>query len=224
MIHYDFRTTGLVVFDMLEAYREPIEAAGSIGPTTRLIQACRAVGVPIFYARADHRADGADFARTLADTDNQFRPWGPDNPYRTVPPTRPARQAGGSRRDRTPARRLRRPEASLVGVSRHHLELSLRSRDIDTILLVGGSVHVGIASTAYDARDMDFQITVVPECCHGFPEQREFFMTKVFPRMCNVRALDDVIRGLTPQRDNATTRVLPEVGGHTRLAASGQGV
>ena len=32
VIHYDFRTTGLVVFDMLEAYREPIEAAGSIGP------------------------------------------------------------------------------------------------------------------------------------------------------------------------------------------------
>ena len=23
MIHYDFRATGLVVFDMLEAYREP---------------------------------------------------------------------------------------------------------------------------------------------------------------------------------------------------------
>ena len=79
-----------------------------------------------------------------------------------------------------------------------HLELSLRSRDIDTIVLVGGSVHVGIASTAYDARDKDFQITIVPECCHGFPEQREFFMEKVFPRMCNVRGIDNVIAGLTP--------------------------
>jgi nicotinamidase-related amidase len=80
-----------------------------------------------------------------------------------------------------------------------HLELSLRSRDIDTILLVGGSVHVGIAATAYEARDLDFQITVVRECCHGFVEQRDFFMEKVFPRMCNVRTLDDVILGLTPQ-------------------------
>ena len=35
MIHYDFRATGLVVFDMLEAYREQIEAAGSIGPAKR---------------------------------------------------------------------------------------------------------------------------------------------------------------------------------------------
>ena len=87
-----------------------------------------------------------------------------------------------------------------------HLELSLRSRDIDTIVLVGGSVHVGIAATAYDARNMDFQITVVPECCHGFEEQRAFFMEKVFPRMCNVRTLDDVIMGLTPRVAAARAR------------------
>jgi nicotinamidase-related amidase len=198
-IHYDFRSTALVVFDMLEAYREAIEAAGSIGPTKRLIAACRSAGVPIFYARADHRPDGADFARTLADTDSRFRPWGSDNPYRPLP-----QHASGS------------PELSVLteiapqpcdyDVPKHrwsafagtHLELSLRSRDIDTILLVGGSVHVGIASTAYEARDKDFQITIVRECCHGFPEQRAFFMDKVFLRMCNVRSVDEVIAGLTP--------------------------
>ena len=86
MIHYDYRATGLVVFDMLEAYRTAIEAAGSLDPTRRLIDACRGVGIPVFYARADHRADGADFARTLADTDRNFRAWGPDNPYRPAPP------------------------------------------------------------------------------------------------------------------------------------------
>jgi nicotinamidase-related amidase len=72
----------------------------------------------------------------------------------------------------------------------------LRSRDIDTILLLGGSVHVGIASTAFTARDMDFQVTVVSDCCHGFPEQRQFFMTKVFPRMCRVSTVDDVVGAL----------------------------
>ena len=199
MFHYDFRSTGLVIFDMLEAYREPIEAAGSIGPTKRLIGACRGVDIPIFYARADHRADGADSARTIADTDSHFRPWGPDNPYRALPP-----HPSGSPELSVLAEIA--PEPGDYDVPKHrwsafhgtHLELSLRSRDIDTILLVGGSVHVGIASTAYDARDMDFQITVVPECCHGFAEQRVFFMEKVFPRMCNVRSVDAVIAGLTP--------------------------
>jgi nicotinamidase-related amidase len=54
--------------------------------------------------------------------------------------------------------------------------VSLRSRGIERIMLVGGSVHVGIASTAYEARDRDYQVTVVEDCRNGFPEQREFFM------------------------------------------------
>jgi nicotinamidase-related amidase len=224
MIHYDFRSTGLVVFDMLNAYRGQIEAAGSVAPTQRLISACRAVGIPIFYARADHRADGADFARTLADTDARFRPWGPDNPYRTVPP-----HASGSAALAVLDEIA--PQPGDYDVPKHrwsafhgtHLELSLRSRDIDTILLLGGSVHVGVAATAYDARDLDFQITVVPECCHGFSEQREFFMTKVFPRMCNVRSVDEVIMGLTPRRAKVPSQVLPEVGSHARWS-SGQHV
>jgi nicotinamidase-related amidase len=190
--------TGLVVFDMLEAYRAAIEEAGSIEPTQRLMATCRALGVPVFYARADHRADGADFARTATDTDSHFRPWGPDNPVPTTPP-----HASG-----TPGLAVLReiaPQPGDYDVPKHrwsaffgtHLELSLRSRDIDTILLVGGSVHVGIASTAFSARDMDFQVTIVRDCCHGFLEQRQFFMEKVFPRMCRVSTTDDVVAALT---------------------------
>jgi nicotinamidase-related amidase len=181
MIHFDYRSTALVVFDMLEAYREPIEAAGSLEPTARLIEACRSVEVPIFYARADHRADGADFARTLADTDGHFRPWGRTNPPPTVPP-----HGSGAAELSVLAEIAPRPGDYDVPKHRWsafrgtHLELSLRSRGVDTIVLVGGSTHVGIASTAYDARDRDFQITIVPECCHGFAEQREFFLEKVF--------------------------------------------
>jgi nicotinamidase-related amidase len=189
--------TGLVVFDMLEAYRAAIEDAGAVEPAQRLIAACRGVGVPVFYARADHRADGADFARTATDTDPRFRPWGPDNPV----PMKPAHASG------TPGLAVLReiaPQPGDYDVPKHrwsaffgtHLELSLRSRDIDTILLLGGSVHVGIASTAFTARDMDFQVTVVSDCCHGFPEQRQFFMTKVFPRMCRVSTVDDVVGAL----------------------------
>jgi nicotinamidase-related amidase len=189
--------TGLVVFDMLEAYRGPIEAAGSLGPTQLLMTACRERGVPVFYARADHRPDGADFARTVADTDNRFRPWGPDNPLLVKPPH-------GSGSPGLAVLREIAPQDGDYDVPKHrwsafhgtHLELSLRSRDIDTILLVGGSVHVGIAATAFAARDMDFQVTVVRDCCHGFPEQRDFFMEKVFPRMCKVRGTADVVAGL----------------------------
>ena len=197
MTTLDPSRTGLVVFDMLEAYREPIEAAGSLEPTRQLIAACRTAGVPIFYARADHRGDGADLARTATDTDPRFRPWGDDNPVPRVP----GHAAG------TPGLAVLHeiaPQPGDYDVPKHrwsalfgtHLELSLRSRGIDTILLVGGSVHVGIASTAFMARDVDFQVTVVRDGCHGFPEQREFFMDKVFPRMCRVSTVDDVAAAL----------------------------
>lgn len=194
---YDPARTGLVIFDMLEAYREPIEAAGSIAPTERLVESCRAAGVAIFYAHADHRADGADFARSIADTDSQFRPWGTDNPMRMVPP-----HAAGSEGLMVLSEIAPKEGDYLVPKHRWnafhgtHLELSLRSRGIDHILLVGGSVHVGIASTAYSARDKDFQVTVVSDCCHGFTEQRTFFMEKVFPRMCHVRDVDSVVAGI----------------------------
>ena len=196
-LELDPTRTGIVVFDMLEAYRPAIELAGTVAPVQRLLAGARAVEVPIFWARADHRADGADFARTSTDTDQQLRPWTADNP----PPTRPP-HGSGSPGLQVLAELGKR--AHDYDVPKHrwsaffgtHLELSLRSRDIDTILLVGGSTHVGIASTAYAARDMDFQVVVVRDGCHGFAEQREFFLDKVFPRMCRVRTVDDVLAAL----------------------------
>jgi nicotinamidase-related amidase len=191
------RRTGVVVFDMLEAYRGAIEEAGTVLPVQRLLAGAREAGVAVFWARADHRADGADFAKTLTDTDQQLRPW---TAVRR-PPIRPP-HASGSPGLQVLAELGQR--ATDYDVPKHrwsafcgtHLELSLRSAGIDTVLLVGGSTHVGIASTAYAARDMDFQVVVVRDGCHGFAEQRAFFLDKVFPRMCRVRTVDDVLRAL----------------------------
>lgn len=189
--------TGVVVFDMLEAYRAAIEEAGTVQPVQRLLAGARESDVAVFWARADHRADGADFARTQTDTDQQLRPWTAER----RPPTRPP-HASGSAGLRVLTELGQR--ASDYDVPKHrwsafsgtHLELSLRSAGIDTVLLVGGSTHVGIASTAYAARDMDFQVVVVRDGCHGFAEQRAFFLDKVFPRMCRVRTVDDVLTAL----------------------------
>ena len=196
-LQLDPRRTGIVVFDMLEAYRPAIEQAGTVAPVQRLLAGARAADVPIFWARADHRTDGADFARTGTDTDQQLRPWTADAPAPTRPP-----HGSGSPGLQVLAELGKRPDDYDVPKHRWsaflgtHLELSLRSRDIDTILLVGGSTHVGIASTAYAARDLDFQVVVVRDGCHGFAEQREFFLDKVFPRMCRVRTVDDVLAAL----------------------------
>jgi nicotinamidase-related amidase len=197
-LQLDPSRTGVVVFDMLEAYRAAIEEAGTVLPVQRLLAGAREAGVAVFWARADHRPDGADFAKTETDTDQQLRPWTSDR----RPPTRPP-HGSGSPGLQVLAELGQRP--SDYDVPKHrwsaffgtHLELSLRSAGIDTVLLVGGSTHVGIASTAYTARDLDFQVVVVRDGCHGFAEQRAFFLDKVFPRMCRVRTVDDVLTALS---------------------------
>ena len=190
----DASRTALVAFDLLECYRQAAVAAGVLGPVRRLVDGCREVGVPVCWARADHRADGLDFARTITDTDNQHRPWGPENP----PPTRPPHGSGSP---------MYQPLAELgplpddYDIPKHRwsafhgtaLDLSLRSRRIDTILVVGGSTHVGVASTVYAARDMDYQVVVVRDGLTGRQPQRDFFADHVFPRVCRVRTVDEVL-------------------------------
>lgn len=191
--------TGLVVFDMLECYRGPVEEAGTLPNVVKLTKACRSAGLPVFFARADHRADGKDFALTMSDTDSHFRSWGPLNEPPEVPPF------GSGSPMLLPLRELEMSEADF-DIPKHRwsafagtcLDISLRALGISTILLVGGSTHVGVASTAYAARDLDYQVTVVRDGCHGFKEQREFFFDHVFPRMCKVRTVDEVIASIVP--------------------------
>ncbi|MGH2820926.1 MAG: cysteine hydrolase [Actinomycetota bacterium] len=188
----DPRRSGLVVFDMLECHRPGIEEAGVIGPVRRLVEACRERGVPIFFARADHRPDGSDYNRSLTDTDASFRPWpeGAPQPDRFQHPESEMRVI---RELRVDGGDYDLPKHRWSAFFQTPLELSLRSRDVDTLLLVGGSTHVGIAATAYAARDLDHHVVVVGDGCFGFEPQRSFFLERVFPRMARVRTVDQAV-------------------------------
>ena len=77
-----------------------------------------------------------------------------------------------------------------------HLEVQLTARGIDTVIVVGGSTHVGVASTVYDARDRDLQVVVVRDGLTGRQPQRDFFAEDVFPRLCRVRTVAQVLEAL----------------------------
>jgi nicotinamidase-related amidase len=193
--------TVLCVFDLLEIYRESAEAAGVIPTVRRLVDGCRDRGVVVAWARADHRADGLDFARCLSDLDGKHRAFGPDHPRPTAPPA-----GQGDPRYRTLAELGQRPDD--VDVPKHRwsalegtcLLPTLRAREADTLLLVGGSTHVGVAATAYAARDLDLQVVVVRDGLTGQEPQRSFFADEVFPRVCRVRSTDEVLAALDRSR------------------------
>ena len=194
---FTLRSAGLLVFDVVETHRAGIEEADVIGPLQRLIAGCRTHLVPVFFAGPNHRTDGLDFAQCLTDATNDFAPHTRDNPPRRRP-----RYAQGSKDTQVIEELEVRPEDYVIRKHRWNafyqtnLDLSLRTRGIDTIFLVGGAVHVGIASTLYGARDMDYQVIVLSDACYGRAEQRDFMMEKIFPRVCRIRTVNWALRAM----------------------------
>ena len=78
----------------------------------------------------------------------------------------------------------------------------MRTRKIDTLILSGGSTEVGIASTAYAGRDMDYNLVIVSDACTSrVRETHDRLMHDVFPRMAWVRTAAEVVDLLGPAKD-----------------------
>lgn len=194
--------TGVLFFDMLNVYYRGANEATQrrmepvVANCVRIMNAARAANIPIFYAKADHRPDGADSATQLTDTSHLLQPWpDPANPARFVPSARHGTWEGEVIDEL-------KPQPGDYVIPKHrwsafyqtHLELSLRTRGIDTIVLAGGSTEIGIASTAYSARDMDFNLVIVRDACTSpHSDVHEQLMKSVFPRISRLRATDEVI-------------------------------
>jgi ureidoacrylate peracid hydrolase len=175
----------LLLFDLLVGHvgRDRERYAPVITNAAKLLSAARVAQAMIAYARADHRADRATSAGTIRDSDN-----------------RPPLITGGT------------PEAGIVPelaprsdeyqVPKHrwsafhgtYLDTALRTRGAHTIILSGGSTEIGIASTAYAARDLDYNLVIVSDACtsakHDVHAQ---LMREVFPRLARVRTTAQVL-------------------------------
>lgn len=193
--------TALVLFDFLNGHVKSGDAASEaryapvVMNAALLMRKARALGMMIAYANAAHRADNATSGATLRDTDNRLRPIDHTGDHRF----RPAIHANTWEAqviDELSPRDIDYivPKYRWSAFYQTYLDLALRSRGVDAIILAGGSTDVGIASTAYAARDMDYSIVVVGDACTS-PEHDNHaqFMTRIFPRMTRVRDTAQVL-------------------------------
>lgn len=194
--------TAIVFFDLLNVYLHPddpearaaVERSGVIQKFQRLAAACREAGIAVFYPQADHRPDSKDFAAQIVD--RGYDADGTSGPRKT---RLPAAVSGSHEAEVIPEIA---PQPGDYVIKKHrwssffqtHLELSLRTAGIDTLILVGGSTEIGIASTAYSARDLDYNLIIISDACTSRDDEvKNFFMERVFPAFARVMITDEVI-------------------------------
>jgi nicotinamidase-related amidase len=71
-------------------------------------------------------------------------------------------------------------------------------RGVDTIVLCGGSTEIGIASTAYVARDLGYNLVIVSDACTSPKlDLHAQLMREAFPRLARVRSTAEALQLLT---------------------------
>ncbi len=199
--HLNVQKTALLFFDMLNVYyhvaseETKLRMKPVVDNAVRLLEGARKAPLPIFYAMANHRNDGAIRSMVLTDTDMRLRPW----PGGECNPSVHGATAG-SWEQKVIEEIAPRPQDYIIPKFRWstfhqtYFDLALRARGIDTIILSGGAVDVGVASTVYAARDLDYNVIIVRDACsNSHQDSMAVFMDKVFPRMGRVRTTDEVL-------------------------------
>ena len=205
----EIKKTAILFFDLLKGYSSTAEGAAKAKKklmadnAVRLMKAGREAEIPIFFAKGNHRADLATSALILTDTNNSLNPW-PDG----VVTKGTMHVTGGDPSSDVIPELDPQPEDYFIPKFRWSafyqtsLDLSLRTRGIDTVIISGGSTDVGVASTVFSGRDMDYNIIVASDACATSHDQRahDTLMELIFPRMSRVRTTDQVLQMIKEER------------------------
>ncbi len=208
--HFEVKKTAMLFFDILNGYMPSAESGQPrvlkpwIENAVRLGKAARAAGLPVFFAKGNHRPDNATTALLLTDTNNSLTPW----PNGEVTKTKMHVIAGDRSSDVLADLEPNSDDYYVVkyrwsAFYQTYLDLALRTRGIDTVIISGGSTDVGVASTLYSARDLDYNMIVASDACGTSHDQRahDMLMELVFPRMSRVRTTDQVLKMIQKARE-----------------------
>ncbi|MYU22486.1 isochorismatase family protein [Streptomyces sp. SID8352] len=155
----------------------------------RLIEAARRAGSTVVHVRTSFLPDESDSlgGRLLTDIERPARPvrrpgWDHFLPGIEPLPTEPVI--------------IKRSWNAFHGSD---LDLQLRRRGIDTVVMAGISTGFGVEGTARAAFDHAYNVVFVPEAMSAYTaEQHEHAVRVMFPQLGRVRSLDEVVEGLVP--------------------------
>jgi nicotinamidase-related amidase len=188
MLNIDAKKTALVIIDLQEGILPfaggPHTASDVVARAARLAEKCRTAGSPVVMVRVGWSADFAEALKQPVDAQAGAHAL-PDN-WWTYP------QALGKQEHDIEV--TKRQWGAFYGTD---LELQLRRRGIDTIILCGISTNIGVESTARNAWELGFNLIIAEDACSAAStEQHQGSMTHIFPRIARVRSTEEIAQAL----------------------------
>ncbi len=158
-----------------------VTESGIIEASVNLVAAAREQGVPIFWIRVERRADRKDIVDTLTDAFIASN-------YTPAPPV-----TAGSYRAANIEELPVLEEDQVILKPRFDpfigtdLDLRLRSNGTLTILLGGMSTNIGVESCARTAKDRNYNVVVLSDCCFNVDvEDHEWTLKRIMPTFARV--------------------------------------
>ncbi|MCP9020819.1 isochorismatase family protein [Bacillus velezensis] len=180
-LNLQFEKTALVIIDLQKGI-VPMDKSGTVVPNAKkLIDVFREKGGFISFVNVDFH-DGADALKPLTDEEAAGHSAPPADWAEFVP------EIGVKENDYTVTKRQ---WGAFFGTD---LDLQLRRRGIDTIVLCGIATNIGVESTAREAFQLGYQQVFVTEAMTTFSdEQHEATLKFIFPKIGRSRTTEEFI-------------------------------
>ncbi len=188
MLQLDPKTTALVIIDLQEGILPyaggPHSAEDVVARAARMADQFRAKGAPVVMVRVGWSKDFAEALKQPVDM---------PAPAHALPAEWWHYPVALGKRD-SDIEITKRQWGAFYGTA---LEMQLRRRGIENIVLCGISTNIGVESTARNAWELGFGLIIVEDACSAASsEQHQSSMTHIFPRIARVRSCDQILAAL----------------------------
>jgi len=188
----DSNKTALVVIDVqkgiiaLDRKLEPNTASQVVANVSKLVTKFREAGIPVFLVHVTS-VDGKDMLHPVSD---QHVQWGS--------PPRPADWSDFVEEIKPTGKDIviaKRQWGAFYGTE---LDLQLRRRKIENIVLCGVSTNIGVETTARDAYQRGYnQVFATDAMTANSKDEHEATLKYIFPRMGLIRTTDEILKATT---------------------------
>lgn len=182
--------TALIIIDLQHGVLDPEPApfgkAQVVERSVALGEAFASAGMPIVLTATDFAPGYVDAPKGITDTPWRLPADGlPADFARLVPEV-----------DALPAvtRIVKRQMSAFFGAE---LDLQLRRRRRDTVVICGVATNMGVEATARAAFDLNYNVVIAEDACGSVaPGLHEFAVERILPRISRVRRAAEIIRAV----------------------------